>query len=680
MFAAMASLQGFLILVSIFAVAALGSLALGKNDKLANLVGNIGAALGGLFGLVFAASALINEKQIDFELTFSTFNFFALSLHIDKLAAFFILIISLISLFCSFYATAYVREYYKRYNLGILGFVYNLFILGMILVVTASNGLWFLLAWELMSLASYFMVVYDRANAQNVKAGYVYLVMTHVGAACILLAFSIIFACVGSFDFDVISACITTIPVPVMAVVFGLFMVGLGTKSGVIPLHIWLPSAHPAAPSHVSALMSGVMIKTGIYMMIRLFMDVLQPIPEWWGFVVLGLGIVSALMGVLYALTAHDIKKLLAYHSIENIGIILLGLGGAMIFSANQMPVLGSLALCAALFHTLNHATFKSLLFLSAGSVIQATHTKNIEKYGGLLKYMPLTGLVFLVGAMAISALPPFNGFFSEWLTYQSLLGGMSAMGNSKWLFLLAGVALAITGGLALACFVKVFGTTFLARPRSRSVGSAKESSLIMLIGMGFLAAVCLFIGVFSSWVVSKIQVVASQLTGMSDSIVAAEFKIDVSAFGQSSSVSGIVIAAVIFVSIVATWLVIKKLVNRNQKVRIAPTWDCGTPLNGRMEITAGSFARSILQIFSPLTRPKLQCSTEYGPVNKYAIKMRVAVMSSCDVFQSYLFKPAYSGMLFLSKNVKKIQNGNLNVYVLYVLGALLLALFIGVF
>lgn len=653
----------FAALIGIFCLGAFGALVAYKHDRFANIWGHACAIIGAAIGIIFAGSVLICGNTFTASLGFPTFPFFSLAINIDKLAAFFILIICLIALFSSIYGIGYVREYYKKYSIGVLCFLYNLFIVGMLLVVTASNGIWFLLAWELMSLASYFMVVYGRNNPQNVKAGYIYLVMTHIGAACILLALAILFAQTGSLDFAAIKAGASAIPTPVLAAVFALAFVGLGAKAGAIPLHIWLPSAHPAAPSHVSALMSGVMIKTGIYMMIRLFLDVLQPIPLWWGIVVLAIGAISALLGVLYALTEHNIKRLLAYHSIENIGIILLSLGSAMIFAAQNQPILETLALCAALFHTLNHATFKSLLFLSAGSVISQTHTPDIEKYGGLLKLMPLTGAAFLIGSLAISALPPFNGFFSEWLAYQSLIGGIAAGGVSAWAFLLAGVALAITGGLAIACFVKVFGVTFLARPRSLVAERAKESSPFMTASMLCIAAICLTLGVFSGPIVQIISGVAGQIIPSGQVITS----LSTVALGQNSNVNGIWIFALVAAILAGIWLLIKFGINRKQKIRIAPTWDCGTKLDGRMEITATGFARSILLIFGSIVRPKL---VKDGSSVK---------MSTKDVFLTGIYKPFYRGLLSASRFVKAVQNGNINTYILYIFGALIIALMMGV-
>ncbi|HEX9153853.1 MAG TPA: hydrogenase 4 subunit B, partial [Candidatus Saccharimonadales bacterium] len=681
MFDSIASQAGFFVLLALFGAGMLGALIANKRDTIANLWGNGFAIAGALWGLLFAGSVLATGHEIAMQTTVSSFSFFSIALHIDKLAAFFVGVISLITLFCSIYGISYIKEYYKRYNIGMLGFLYNTFIVGMLLVVTAANGIWFLVAWELMSLASYFLVVYDRQNQKNVKAGYVYLIMTHVGAACILLALALLFNYTHSFDFDVIKANLQAVPLIAKSAVFALTFVGLGVKAGIIPLHIWLPSAHPAAPSHVSALMSGVMIKTGIYMMIRLFLDVLQPIPTWWGVVVLIAGAVSALLGVLYALTEHDIKRLLAYHSIENIGIILLGLGSAMIFASLHLHSLELLALAAALFHTLNHATFKSLLFLSVGSVIQKTHTRNIEEYGGLLKLMPFTGLFFLIGSMAISALPPFNGFFSEWLTYQSLFHGLYVAGNVKWVFLAAAGSLAVTGGLAAACFVKAFGASFLARPRSDAAKRAKESALPMRFGMAGLALLCLVIGAFAGPVTAELQKVSRTTTGLpsaSDSLVSVNSNQTI-AVGAHSSVSAPAVLGLLLVACAVVWIVVRYGVHRRQKVTTGDTWDCGTPLNGRMEITATGFARSILLVFRDVLRPSLHHKVEYhNTSNPYRLKSRNVSMHVRDIYQSYIYAPLYAGLLMLSRQARRIQNGDLGTYVLYIFIILIVTLLVG--
>src|SRR3989344_7323604 len=303
----------FIAVISLFILGAFGSLMLRKHDSLANIWGNFFAIAGSLAGLLFTIALAINGSDLSFVIRIFALPMVALSLHIDKLSMFFIFTISLIALFCSVYGLGYVKHFYKKYDIGFLGFFYNLFIAGMLLVVSSSHWLFFLIAWELMSIASYFLVVYDREKASNVKAGFLYLVMTQVGTAFIVVAFLLLYKFTGSFDFGAIKAASPLIPLSIKNTIFILALIGFGTKSGIIPFHIWLPDAHPAAPSHVSALMSGVMIKTGIYMMIRIFIDMLWPVPTWWGLTLLVLGAISSLLGVLYALTEHDIKRLLAY-------------------------------------------------------------------------------------------------------------------------------------------------------------------------------------------------------------------------------------------------------------------------------------------------------------------------------------------------------------------------------
>jgi hydrogenase-4 component B len=388
---------------------------------------------------------------------------------------------------------------------------------------------------------------------------------------------------------------------------------------------------------------------------------------------------VSSLLGVLYALTEHDIKRLLAYHSIENIGIILLGLGSALTFLSLGMPSLALLGLTAALFHTLNHATFKSLLFLGAGSVINQTHTRNMEEYGGLIRYMPQTAFFFLIGSMAISALPPFNGFFSEWLTFLSLFQGIAVLNfSAKWIFIVAAGALAFTGGLALTCFVKAFGATFLARPRSQEVQHAKESALSLRVGMGALATLALLFGVFSGFVVSHLGKVGNDL-GIFHNVSSA---VSVSPYqslnvGSFASVSAPAILLLLLAAITVTWLAAKYAVYRNQKVRLGATWDCGTDLTPRMEITATGFSRSIVTVFAGALKPSIQHEVEYHDAeSRYMPKSNTVTLSVKDVHQSYFYKPLGRAVAALSERVKRIQSGNVNAYVLYIFIALLVVLF----
>ncbi|MFN3467855.1 MAG: proton-conducting transporter membrane subunit, partial [Candidatus Brocadiales bacterium] len=355
---------------------------------------------------------------------------------LDGLAAFFILIISLLALAVSIYSIGYNREFYKR-NVGLLGMGINLFVLSMIGVVSTDNALVFLIFWEMMTLVSYFLVVYEYEKVESVRAGLIYVVMAHAGTAFIVAAFLFLYRWSGSFDFAAFRVSATNLSGGLKDLLFVLFLLGFGMKAGVVPLHIWLPMAHPAAPSSVSALMSGVMIKVAIYGLVRMVMDLLGEGSLWWGVAVLAVASASAVLGVLYALVEHDLKRLLACHSVENIGIILMGVGAGMVFSSMGANEPAGVVLVAGLFHTLNHALFKGLLFLGAGSVVYSTHTKNIEEMGGLIKKMPWTALFFLIGAVSISGLPPFNGFVSEWFTFQGLLMGFGREEGGMKIFLL---------------------------------------------------------------------------------------------------------------------------------------------------------------------------------------------------------------------------------------------------
>ncbi|HAZ28675.1 MAG TPA: hydrogenase 4 subunit B [Candidatus Magasanikbacteria bacterium] len=675
---AMISEIGFVFLLSLFAMGAAGSLCFKKRDTLANGWQNFFAIIGSLWGIIFSIGAFFVTRGISFAATSSVFPLLSFSFHIDKLSAFFIFVISLITLFCSIYGIGYIKHFYKKYNIGALGFFYHLFIAGMLMVVTASNGLFFLVAWEIMAIASYFLVVYDHNDNDTVKAGSLYLIMTYAGTSCIILSLLLLYAYTGSFDFAAITSSVALIPVSVKNAIFVLSLIGFGAKAGIIPFHIWLPAAHPAAPSHVSALMSGVMIKTGIYMMIRMFMDILEPAPLWWGLTVLIIGSVSALLGVLYALTEHDIKKLLAYHSIENIGIILLGLGSAMVFASVGNTPLALFGLGAALFHTVNHAVFKSLLFLSAGSIINQTHTRNMEEYGGLIKYMPLTAFFFLIGSMAISALPPFNGFFSEWMTFQVLLQGiLSAEIVVKSIFVLATGALALTGGLALACFVKAFGVTFLARPRNSDVPRARESSWPLRAGMGALATVCLLFGIFSGYLAPLLARTgaSSFLASANTAPSAASALLAPNGFGSVSGPVFFILFVFILLCVIAA---AKYIVNKKQKINIGATWDCGANLTPRTEITATGFARSIVCIFSGILKPSLQHEIQYHDAHtRYVPKSRIVNLRMRDVYQSYFYVPLIQFITALSLRIKAIQSGNINMYVLYIFIAVVTALFL---
>jgi len=447
-------------------------------------------------------------------------------------------------------------------------------------------------------------------------------------------------------------------------------IIGFGTKAGIVPFHIWLPWAHSAAPSHVSSLMSGVMIKIGIFMLFKMFLDILPQTPLWLGYVVLIIGAVSSILGVLYALSEHDIKRLLAYHSIENIGIILLGLGSGLIFIALKQPSLAMLAITAGLFHTLNHAVFKSLLFLGAGSVISQTHTRNIEEYGGLIKLMPYTAIFFLVGAVAISGLPPFNGFVSEWLTFQSLFSGIATSSILiKSIFIFGAACLTFTGGLAAACFVKAFGITFLARSRSIESEKATEVSPLLLISMGTLAVLCLTLGVFSFFVITNIQLIVKNLSLFSSktsslSSTGISLQVNQNVAHLNMPVIFLVMAVFIALSFGLVYIV-----SRKQKVVLRTVWDCGfNALSPKMEITATGFSRTLILIFRGIFQPSKQHEIEYVDADiRYFSKSKTVTLGIVNIYEAYLYYPLHNGLSIISKQIRKIQSGNVNQYLLYI-------------
>ncbi len=659
-----------------FAVGSIGSLLFSRRDSVAAIWANVFAVLGSLASLIFAVNSLVTGKIVSFSYA-SNFSILSFTFRIDALSAFFVGLIGLIALMASIYAFGYLKHYYQRYNLGVLGFFYNVFLASLILVAAAHNAIFFLLAWETMSLASFFLVIYEHREETNVAAGTLYLIMTHIGTAFIFFAFLLLYKATGTFDFSAMRAGLASSSSVVKGMIFLSALFGFGAKAGIIPLHIWLPSAHPAAPSHVSAIMSGVMIKTGIYMLIRICFFIMPSVPLWWGVVVLLLGAVSSLLGVLYALSEHDLKRLLAFHSIENIGIILLGLGSAMIFLSFGLPGLATIGLVAALYHTMNHATFKALLFLGAGAVISATHTRNIEEYGGLIKRMPQTALFFLIGAMAISALPPFNGFFSEWLTFQAMFQGVVTAGVfTKAVFITAIGSLAFTGGLAAACFVKAFGVTFLGRPRSIKAGNAPEVSGSMRISMAVLSLLTLAFGFFSGMISSILKNIALSLPNLESADTTTVMHITfsaVTAVFATISMPSILLFLAVGIMVAA---VLTVFVSRRQKIIRNITWDCGTNLTPRMEITATGFSRSIITIFQGILKPTKQMDVEYHDSElRYFPKIGVVHLGLTDVYERYFYRPAAHFFLKISEQVKKIQNGNINAYVSYVFITLIVLL-----
>ncbi|MGZ7072894.1 MAG: proton-conducting transporter transmembrane domain-containing protein, partial [Candidatus Angelobacter sp.] len=436
----------FVFSVAIYLAGACASLASRQKPTLARQICCSTAFAGGAVGGLAAILGVFQGTPAHWSVP-SGIPLFAYSFSYDALGGFFNLTLAILAIAVAIYSLGYLKEFEGKRNIGLFGFLFNLLLLSLTIVFTAANAFLFLIAWEVMALAAYGLVAFYHEQRESRQAGLLYIIMAHADVGCLLLGFALLIQGSGSAEFATFHAAAAHLSSGRQSAAFVLFFLGFGIKAGVIPFHIWLPAAHPVAPSNISALLSGIVIKSGIYGMARIFLDSLGGgVPSWAGLLVLIVGLISAVLGVLYALMEHDLKRLLAYHSIENVGIILMGLGAALIFRVAGHPLLAGVALIAAMFHTLNHAIFKCLLFLGAGSVLHSTGTRNMEEMGGLIRSMPVTAFCFLVGAIAISGLPPLNGFVSEWLTYQSLLAGFGATGGlTRILFPLAGSMLALT-------------------------------------------------------------------------------------------------------------------------------------------------------------------------------------------------------------------------------------------
>jgi formate hydrogenlyase subunit 3/multisubunit Na+/H+ antiporter MnhD subunit len=594
--------------------------------------------------LAFALEIVLSNKSFSL-LAYQITPTFQFSFLVDRLAAFFLVLVAVVSLAVAIYSVQYVEhiEHEGRKNM-IVSFM-NIFIVSMVLVVASFSMFSFLFFWEIMALSSFLLVMVEFEKKETQKAGTFYFVMTHLSTLFLLFAFLFIYTITGTFDMSQIRA-----DPLITSVAFAFLFLGFGIKAGIIPFHKWLPYAHPASPSNISALMSGVMIKVAIYGLIRFLL--LLPMQTWWGILILAAGTTSAVLGVIYALKEHDIKRLLAYHSIENIGIILIGVGLYVIFSLAGLEAIAFLALAGALFHTLNHAIFKSLLFMTSGSIVNATGTRNIEEMGGLIKRMPKTALLFLIGAISISALPPFNGFVSELMIFQVFFQSAALANPFLELILIASLAVfALTSALAAACFVKAFGITFLALPRSEEAKSAKESPKLMIIGPAILAVLCVGLGVFSL-----------QLFGV---------------LGFSFPLPNMLFIGTIFAGFyVFTYAALREVANRRE--RIAETWGCGFPTQtSKMEYTASGFSEPIVTILKSIFRTQKKSERNYYDDKNVIFKDGKAEIHLVKFFEERLYQPVANFVRKVSLKVNNIQRGDVDLHIAFAFATIVVFLLI---
>jgi hydrogenase-4 component B len=580
---------------------------------------------------------------------------FPFSLAVDRLSAFFLLLVCAVAIPVTIFAAPYFDLHYSERRRNWTWGFFSMFLLSMIVVVTAATGFAFLVGWELMTLVSAGLILIEGDSTERRHNVFIYLLMMHVGAAAVAACFFLFLPYSHSLDFGAIRAACLGMPGGIRAAIFLAAFVGFGAKAGLIPMHLWLPRAHPIAPSPVSALMSGIMLKTAVYGFVRFAFDFLAGGPWWSGYVVLVVAAVTGLLGILYAIAENDLKRLLAYSSVENIGIIFLGLGTSLMFLAHGAPLGAALALVAALFHAFNHALFKSLLFLGAGAISNSTHSVNLNELGGLQRRMPLTGSAVLIGCCSIAGLPLFNGFVGEWLTFRSFLAGSTLINTKAQIILplMVGI-LALIGGLAAACFVKTFGMAFLGRPRSTGAEQAEEAPIGMRVGLALLSAGCLAIGILPGLLLRPLVTLVQVLVP-----------------GAGVPEETLSIARIIpwTAAIVLGTVALVALFKRRE--RIARTWACGLPgLTSRMQYTSTVFSKPIRFVFARVYRPdrkveELPADQPYFPVS---ISYRSVRTTS---YERALYRPFVDGVVSLAYRLRRLQTGNIQVYLLYIFLAL---------
>jgi hydrogenase-4 component B len=578
-------------------------------------------------------------------------------LRFDALSAFFLLLLGSVGAAVSVFSAGYFRSS-EGTPPGQICFQYHAFLAAMALVLVADDAYLFMVAWESMALSSYFLVTTEHRIPEIRRAGFLYLLIAHVGALAILLCFGVLQGGSGDYTFAAMRTMELGGAWP--SVAFFLALTGFGAKAGLLPLHVWLPEAHPAAPSPVSALMSAVMLKTAIYGLLRVSFDLLHGQLWWWGVVALALGLVTALFGVIFAAVQTDMKRLLAYSSIENIGIIVAGIGLALLFKAYDKTMLAGITLTAALYHSLNHAFFKSLLFLATGSVLHATRERSLGKLGGLIHRMPWVAWLALVGTLAIAGIPPLNGFVSEWLLLQAFLFTPTLPQSFvNMLVPVAAAALVLAAALAAYVMVKFYGVVFLGRPREANLAYAQDAGTYERVALVGLALGCVLLGLFPVTVIALLDPINTLLLGAATDRALADNWLLLAPLGQDrSSYSPVVVLLVIGAIVLLTMQVVHR--HFHGRVREAPPWDCGYPLQTpRMQDTAEGFGQPIRQVFEPFFRITRQLPAPGDAVPNYKVTIE-------DHWWHWLYLPIARSAEFLARQIGRIQQGRISVYLTY--------------
>jgi formate hydrogenlyase subunit 3/multisubunit Na+/H+ antiporter MnhD subunit len=589
---------------------------------------------------------------------------------LDSLGAFFLLLLGATGAAISLFSAGYFRAS-EGTPPGLVCFQYHAFLAAMAAVLIADDAYLFMVAWEAMALASYFLVTTEHRIPEIRQAGFLYLLIAHVGAVALLLCFGVLQGGSGDYTFDGMRAAQLQGVSPAAAFLLALF--GFGAKAGLLPLHVWLPEAHPAAPSPVSALMSGVMLKTAIYGLLRVTFDLLDMQVWWWGVIALSLGLTTALFGVIFAAAQTDMKRLLAYSSIENIGIIVAGIGLTILFRAYDKGLLSAITLTAVLYHALNHAFFKSLLFLATGSVLHSTRERSLGKLGGLIHRMPWVAWLALVGTLAIAGLPPLNGFVSEWLLLQAFLFTPSLPQSFvNMLVPLAAAALVLAAALAAYVMVKFYGVIFLGQPREANLVHAHDAGRFERAALVWLAAGCVVLGVFPATVIGMIDPINAMLVGTSALERGSGNWLLLAPISEDrASYSPLIVLVVIVSAVLVTIWIVHRL--WHGRVRSAPPWDCGYPRQtSRMQDTAEGFGQPIRQVFEPFFRMERELPSPFDASPRYSVRI-------ADHVWHGLYLPLARAVDLIARLAGLIQQGRISVYLTYsFLTLLALLYFIG--
>ncbi|MBN2143009.1 MAG: hydrogenase [Candidatus Aureabacteria bacterium] len=635
-------------------VSGLASLFAARNRSLSTAFAVSGILLAAGFGIIPVIRCIFSGTADMYSLPYPI-PLGRLMIELNPLSAFFILPTYILAFCSALYSYSYLHGFKEDKSVGAYWFFYQILIASMILVFLAANGIVFLFAWEIMTIASYFLISFQHEKEQTKKAGWIYLIATHFGT-CFLLVFFILLNQINP-DFNLSPLTDSNVSKIILNCLFIFSWIGFGIKAGMIPFHIWLPEAHPAAPSPVSAVLSGIMIKTGIYGIMKTLVILGNP-PVWWGWFLIIIGSVSGILGVLFALAEHDLKKLLAYHSVENIGIITLGLGTGLIGLSEKNILIASLGIGGSLLHIFNHAVFKSLLFLGAGSVYCQTHSLDIDHSGGLMKKMPVTGWTFLIGSIAISGLPPLNGFVSEFLIYLASFTGMASLSPAFIMIFLATIlSLALIGGLALTCFTKVFGIMFLGESRTHFAEPVKESPSWMTSPMILLSLFCVLIGLFAPAVFKTLSRPILYITGSSLSSISDWHFI-------YESLNMLSLSCTVFLVVLFLVILLRRFLLSRQPAPYKETWGCGFLFpSSRMQYTASSFSDPLKKLFQFI----LRIQKTHAIPESYFPKEASFSTHYNDIFNRFFYQPVFSKFVKITRVFKGFQHGMLQMYVLYI-------------